>query len=376
MFNYKIKSAGAVDLAVILHVISTIDKSKFKPLLKSTDIRKMDQYYESYVKKEYKNGVCKNRYIYYVKKDEYELIDYHRSISNVMSPPASDYVFSYKDKISSRDLAALHTNKKYLFKIDIKDYFPSIDDEMIEELYLHWFDKDPELSKMKNKEDAAKAIAMLCTRSDLRPIEEGGGGYRPILPIGISPASSISNSVLFDFDHKVVEEIGRSYTYSRYSDNIFISTRLKGGLSEQMRQDIIGMLESVEIAGKRPFKVNEKKTQYVPSTRSQRVLGTVVNEKVNIPKSKAMKTRSALNHLYYDSLKLYEDITAESKTTEEAWKEYYRLHSRGRKVFGNLAYFQTINKDKYLKYSAAHHAIKISLENSRNLLIRTAGEEK
>ena len=359
-----------------LYVIDSILNSTYVKL-KNKKVTSMDVFYTSYIKREVKNGHVKERYIYYINRGETELRHLHDLISVHLVPPSSPLVFSYKENTSSRDVAKRHVGHSFLYKLDIKDYFPSITREMITELYYDWFKKDKAFSDLSDKKEAAEMVAFICTRSDARPIEDGGQIDHAILPIGISPSSVISNAMLYDFDMKMEEKLGKSIVYSRYSDNLFISTKLKRGIPEDVREMVITELEAITISGITPFKVNKAKTQYIPQYRSQRVLGTVVNKKVNIPRTKVMKTRSAINHLFYESQTLNERLESRTiKSKDDAWREYNRLHSRSMKVFGNLSYFQAINHEKYLKYSAAQHAIKISLENSRNFINTSMKEKK
>lgn len=363
-------SAGAG--GAMQFTLQSLDSSTYAvDVLKDKSIYSLDKYYESYVKREVRNGHEKKRYIYYVEKSNSSLISLHRSISKYLAPPCSENVFSYRNSMSSKDVAQRHIESKYIYKLDIKDYFPSITAEMIEEMYLEWFSRIKTKSLIPDPGKSAKLVSLICTRSDMRPADEGGNNTSRILPIGISPSSAISNSILYDFDMWVVNNLPDGCVYSRYSDNLFISSRRKKGVPESFRNDVISVLESVSIAGRIPFRVNEKKTQYVPHWRSQRVLGTVVNVKVNVPRSKAMKTRSALNHLYYEVQAMHDDLeSGKLKRKDYAWKRFNKLNSRCRIVFGNLAYFQAINPEKYNRYSSHHHSIKIALETCRSIIKR------
>ena len=322
----------------------------------------MDQYYHKWFKVTKTRKGVKKRPMAMVKDND--LKRYHRTIYNILKLPYHKQVYSYEKGRSAADCAAPHTNKFAIFEIDIRGFFPSFTRSIIEQGYYEWLhtmsQKLPMIHRVSDSaiSKLSKRLSIVCTASNF----ENPQCIEAVLPIGIEPSVIISNSFPIELDNTLYDFCSsRRLTYSRYSDNIFVS-RTTGHIPRSMQEDIKGIVNDFELHGVKPFKVNDGKERYIPYWRRQRILGAVVNEKVNVSKSREIWLRSALNHLYYDCLKLIDSIKNEGKMSEEAVKSSSKLYRRYRKVMGNHSYFCAINKEKYLKYSTQVIAVKILID--------------
>lgn len=331
----------------------------------------MDKFYKSWTQTKKKGKYYKKRHLCAATNDSLKYL--HDYIQRVFHLPSSKDVFSYKAGKSSTDCAMRHTKKFALYKLDITDFFPSITREMIQEMYEEYFewlwDKVGSKSSVRKKYNltkgelllAAREIAILCTRSDTRGINTNDA----VLPIGIEPASTISNHVLKSLDTTLSRmSKAKNITYSRYSDNMFFSSNYGDHIPKDLQEAFKKKVEEYEFAGVRAFKINERKTKYLARWRQQRMLGIVVNEKTNLPKGKERYLRSALNHAYHDMYQIYSTIISRKCRFDTAETSVGQMHRRIQKIFGQLSYVYSIAPDKYLKYSTAQQAVRWLLDES------------
>lgn len=349
--------------------------------LSTTPIDVMDKYYRLWKKKERKGKYVKTRHVHIRDDSTPEgrcLINFHRDLAVWSTLPSSDAVYSYKKGVSPRDCALPHVGCFALFKLDIKDFFPSITRTIIEDMYHEFYDDifhappsfpflEPTVAKVRKM---ARHTAILCTRSD----SYGKVTDDAVLPIGIEPASVISNAVLYEFDEYM--KTRPDLTYTRFSDNLFISSP-NGHIPRSVQDEIIDRIHEFEIAGVKPFRINSSKRRYSPYWRHQRVLSMVINEKVNIPKVSESWLRSALNHLYYDA----EDLIAQVQTitTEQEFERFVEsfnaLYRKYERVMGMVSYTAGVNRAKYGKYVSQTTAIRILIDQLKTIALTMGDDE-
>ncbi|HAY47826.1 retron St85 family RNA-directed DNA polymerase [Thalassospira sp.] len=122
--------------------------------------------------------------------------------------PVHKSATAYLPGVGIRKNALEHASSKYLLKMDMSDFFPSIREEDIVKLMLL------NSEKWAGFEDAdanfiGKAVS-----------------YRGALTIGAPSSPVLSNAILFEFDELVHEYcINNELVYSRYADDISISSK-------------------------------------------------------------------------------------------------------------------------------------------------------
>lgn len=342
---------------------------------KEPGIAAMDAYYTSWIKRERRGRRIKKRHISRVTHPPLQYI--HDTINRLFPLPSHACVYSYKNGLSTPDCAKEHVGAFALYKLDITDFFPSITRSMIYHAYRAYFDavaanctKPQELTPEK-QDVTARLFALLCTRSDTRNYNTD----EAVLPIGIAPASSISNHMLLSIDitlTRIAEH--NELIYTRYSDNLFFSTIRKQHIDRSVQKEIVDSVEKYTCNGMMPFTINRKKTQYVPRWKHQRILGIVTNEKLNISRGKEKWLRSALNHLYYDVVSLYDSCEHDTADRTAFRANYAKIYRQAQRIFGQLAYVHSVAPHKYTKYSSQHHAIKLLLEECK-IALETGGEQ-
>jgi hypothetical protein len=214
--------------------------------------------------------------------------------------------------------AKQHLNKKYLFKIDIKNYFKSIPKKGIRSVFL----------KLGFSENGAEIFSDLCTLDG-------------ILYEGFNTSPILANLYCFDLDLEF-KELAEEYNVeiSRYSDDITFSSDINNFPSTD---------EIKEIFEKYFFKINEEKTRRLKYGQPQYVTGlSISNDKYpRVPKVMKKRIRQ---ELYY--LNRYP-------------KNYFNIedgYSQLRAIYGKIVYILGIEKSLGKKYQSDF--IKILEDNN------------
>ena len=164
--------------------------------------------------------------------------------------------------------AQQHLNKKYLFKIDIKNYFKSISKEGIKSVFF----------KLGFSKNGAEIFSDLCTFED-------------ILYEGFNTSPILANLYCFnlDLDLKILADEYK-VGISRYSDDITFSSN----------NNSFPPLDAIEdIFEKYDFKINEEKTINLKYGQPQYITGLSIsnNKYPRVPKRMKRKIRQELYYI-------------------------------------------------------------------------------
>jgi retron-type reverse transcriptase len=168
----------------------------------------------------------------------------HHAIMNIMEPPI-DRRFIF-DSYACRQGKGVHAavdryqqwskHYPYVLKMDIEQYFPSIDHEILKAKLRHYL-KDRYLlvllERIIDTAPAATGRADICYFPEddlLTPVERSSG-----LPIGNLTSQFFANLYLDDVDHFIKEQL-RVRAYLRYVDDLVILGRDKVQLHEIREQ--------------------------------------------------------------------------------------------------------------------------------------------
>ena len=163
--------------------------------------------------------------------------------------------------------ARIHSQKKYVLNIDLKDFFPCITSIQVKELFISLL--------FDFTEHMATALALLTT-------------FEGKLPIGAPTSPVISNFICMQLDADLIDFAAKNQlAYSRYADDLTFSSN-----SKIEQETIIGIRHLIE---QNKFKVNEKKFRLQTSNRKQTVTGITVNEKINVDRKLLKKVRAMLH---------------------------------------------------------------------------------
>ena len=170
--------------------------------------------------------------------------------------------------------AAVHTGRKHVLNIDLKDFFPSISAKHIKNLFTS--------SCFDYSEQVAIALTLLTT-------------YKGKLPTGAPTSPVLSNYVCLklDDDLRTFCDENRLY-YSRYADDLTFSS------DSIIPTDTI--LDVILLIKENGFEMNKKKLRVQSSNRRQTVTGLTVNEKVNVDRKLLKKIRAMLHDFAVNGL--------------------------------------------------------------------------
>ena len=159
-----------------------------------------------------------------------------------------------------------HIKKKYILKLDIKDFFGSITFNRVYKMFSAHFPVK-----------YAKLFTELCC-------------YNDKLVQGTPTSPAISNIIMLDFDNRIEKYCKENnISYTRYCDDITLSADFPLNsayykIKKELRK--IGL------------ELNKNKTHFVKHTHQQRITGIVVNEKIQTPIEYRRKLKQELYYLY------------------------------------------------------------------------------
>ena len=190
--------------------------------------------------------------------------------------------------LSIVDNAAKHTGKRFVYNMDLKDFFPGIErGRIVKRLQTPPFNLNSKL---------AVIIAGLCCHT--MEVERFTDNVwqtvtRNVLPQG-APTSPIMTNIICQRLDKRLAGAARKYgaVYTRYADDITFSS---GRNIFSKGSHLI--TEVTRIIADQNFTVNAKKTRLQSFGYRQEVTGLVINEKVNVKRRYILEIRLLL-HLW------------------------------------------------------------------------------
>ena len=202
---------------------------------------------------------------------QYEIDQNHR--------PRRSYGFERNRTIY--DNAHEHIGKRWVFNIDLQDFFPTINFGRVRGFFIsnRSFALEPKVATL---------VAQICC-------------YKNQLPQGAPTSPIVSNLICGSLDFRLARLANRARcTYSRYADDITFSTNqktfpsliAKASSCEQGWEPSDELDARVKSAG---FAINSTKTRLSSHDSRQLVTGLVVNKKVAIPRETYKASRAAVH---------------------------------------------------------------------------------
>ncbi len=176
------------------------------------------------------------------------------------------------------DNAMLHCNSNYVFNIDLKDFFPSIEiGRVLNRLSFPPFN----LKKDNGNEEIGNYIAWLACENILVERQLDGEMIKTVkrvLPQG-SPISPILTNIICErLDRRLTGLANRfGLRYSRYADDITFSS-----MHNVYQKDGEFRKEMKRIISEQYFTINQSKVRLQKSDVRQEVTGITVNKQVNV----------------------------------------------------------------------------------------------
>lgn len=195
---------------------------------------------------------------------------------------ASDYAMGFAEGRSVVTNAASHKGMNYVLNIDLKDFFPSIEQARI------W--KRLQLKPFEFPVAVANVIAGLVSMKESREMNDGNKKDFYVLPQGSPTSPIITNMICDNLDRRLgglAKRFGLNYT--RYADDITFSSKHN---VYQKNGDF--HKELYRIIANQGFTVNEKKTRLQKIGSRQEVTGIIVSNKLNVSQRYARDIRNIL----------------------------------------------------------------------------------
>lgn len=206
---------------------------------------------------------------------------YQRNLADILVDlyPNKKCVQGYLKERGIRSNALVHSHKRIVINLDLKDFFSSIHFGRVRGMFLS--------KPFGFNEEVATTLAQICC-------------FNGILPQGAPSSPIVTNFICRRLDNQLQSfAIDNKMTYSRYADDITFSTNLSQIPSKIGRIGQEGYLviskELRNIIESNDFKINESKTRYSMHNNRQEVTGLIVNEKINVDRRFIRRIRAMLH---------------------------------------------------------------------------------
>lgn len=192
-------------------------------------------------------------------------------LSTIYEP--KDYVTGFIPQKSIVDNAKVHVGKNYVYNIDLKDFFPSIE--------LHRIKAVLKLEPFNLSSPEREKLAFLIARLSCK---DGR------LPQGSPTSPVLSNIVCQKLDRRL-QGLAKhnNCRFTRYADDITFSAN-KDAFNQEFKTELKRIIEEQN------FSINEKKVRLQGLGYRQEVTGLVINEKVNVTKKYIREIRAMLHN--------------------------------------------------------------------------------
>ncbi|AGR00222.1 reverse transcriptase family protein [Vibrio parahaemolyticus] len=217
--------------------------------------------------------------------DELKLLQRWINNNILYNVPSHWCCFSYHKNASIIDCAQRHCQSKWLIKLDIENFFDTINEVQVYETF----------HSLGYKPMIAFFLARICTyepnwistdkkywvsyntNSDELPYSKKNIKYFGRVPQGAPTSPIISNMVMFSLDDEISNLIqNKGGIYTRYSDDIFVSF----SQPNFNRNDVSKVIGKIFQKSKRyGYKINKTKIKVLPPGSKKIILGLNVNQR-------------------------------------------------------------------------------------------------
>jgi retron-type reverse transcriptase len=194
----------------------------------------------------------------------------------------SDYAMGFTEGRSVVSNASIHKGQNYVFNIDLKDFFPSIEQPRV------W--KRLQLAPFNFPEKIASLIAGICSMKEMRTHDNELQETFYVLPQGAPTSPIITNMICDTLDRRLAGLAKRfGLHYSRYADDITFSS-----MHHVYQKDGEFRNELKRIITDQRFTINEDKTRLQKKGARQEVTGIIVSDKLNVTQKYVRDIRNIL----------------------------------------------------------------------------------
>lgn len=184
--------------------------------------------------------------------------------------------------------AHFHKNQEMLIKLDINNFFGSVREKQVHDLWRNIWSHTSKNNSEENINYSSEEIKKLTLNSvHLSTLDNA-------LPQGAPTSGYIANCVLDEFDKILLSYCSkRKMNYSRYSDDITISGKSRKSKEiSSIISFVSNQLKSYD------FQLHERKTRVLKRHNRQIVTGIVVNKKLSAPRRLKKALRQEVYYLF------------------------------------------------------------------------------
>lgn len=210
-----------------------------------------------------------------------EILHYVNEIFKSVYTP-SKYAMGFCEGKSVVDNAQVHKDQNYVFNIDLKDFFPSIEQARV------W--RRLQIEPLNFPQPVANVLAGLCSMKESREMPDGTKNRVYVLPQGAPTSPILTNMICDRLDHRlagVAKRFGLHYT--RYADDITFSS-----MHNVYQSDGDFRKELMRIITDQGFTINEAKTRLQKKGSRQEVTGIILSDKLNVTQKYVRDIRNIL----------------------------------------------------------------------------------
>lgn len=201
------------------------------------------------------------------------------------------------------DNAKVHVSQNYVYNIDLKDFFPSVDKSRVWGRLLvtpFHLGTTPERKKIANM-----IASLCCTTMAVERLDENEWVKKvtSVLPQGAPTSPTITNAICEKMDIRLAGVAKRfKLNYTRYADDITFSSNHNTYITKPDKSEVIFASNSTfdmeirRIIGEQNFYIKESKVRLQKVGYRQEVTGLIVNDKVNVTRRYIKQLRQ---WLYY-----------------------------------------------------------------------------
>ena len=202
------------------------------------------------------------------------------------TPKLPPFVTAYEPGSSIVSNAAAHCGNAHILALDIRHFFKSRAKDKVGSFFggVHVGD-----TKIKLTPSDVSFLTRLST-------------YKGSLPMGSPCSPSIANRIMLPVDKELIDALGSGMTYTRYSDDICVSSRMYIDVSRTL--ELVG-----SILVRNGFALNEKKVRCMGRGDARRVTGVYLEPDGSL--SIGSKRKRELNAKLYRFLLYGEGNTEE-----------------------------------------------------------------
>lgn len=238
--------------------------------------------------------------------------------------PVSEHAHGFRCGRSVRTGAEPHVGKRFVLRLDLEDFFPSVTFARVRGLLIAYGYSFP----------VASTLAVLMTEAERQLVAVDGKVFH--VPVGLrhcvqgAPTSpGLCNALVLRLDRRLAGLARkRGFSYTRYADDLSFS-----GDGDRLALEKLRVAASRIVAGE-GFTVNTGKTRVMGRGARQSVTGVVVNQVLGISRQGRRRLRAMAHRLRFQQ----SSGTASAEQIAE-WR-------------GHLAYLSMLNPEQARKLDA------------------------